>query len=593
MTDSRVRFERRPARLLGGLALLLGGSLPAVSRADPPVAEDFTVQYWTTNEDGERGRQMTSNDLRGYVNKARCECGQAVSARVRLQSAEARDAVRVRTHVGTRCNEGESGNNIQARPCVVAIDDFTNAYTRNVDFEFNPLWLATGITRDSSRGIDEAEAAVGCDTQEGDGGIWICVESNGETSCQSEEFVIQGPQTEIVDDNGMGQALSVDFRPPTVNATNFRAVGGDTSVVIKWENQTTTDVQGFRALCANADGSPVRGKGFSLSSVTAENRGTMYFTADNLCPDGPFDEVEVTDEPDDVLPDPGGTGGTGGTGGDTDGDTDFGSTGAAGFGAEPGVMHGGGGDCCVAGECTDIACTASVATVRGSCANTWDQTCADLAADYCQVCGGAGNCCAENETAECSDDACSLAVCQQGGFLSCCVDRWTAECANEAKSMCDVCSAGTTGDMTGADTTDSTTTGSSGSSGSGSGTDTDGLDTSGIESLDWAYVCSDFVAANGNSARINGLTNDQDYQVLLVAFDYAGNPVPASEVFTATPRETTDLWEQCNAQGKVCGTGGFCSCTSDPTPEGTGWLMLTGLLGLLARRRRSSAGGVA
>ena len=140
-----------------------------------------------------------------------------------------------------------------------------------------------------------------------------------------------------------------------------------------------------------------------------------------------------------------------------------------------------------------------------------------------------------------------------------------------------------------------TTTAATTSTGGDTDTDTDtdglaGYDTTGIESLDWAYVCSDFIAQNASTARIDGLQNDQEYQVLLVAFDYAGNPVTASEVFIATPRETTDLWEQCDAQGELCGKGGFCSCTTGPTPDGTGWLLLTGLLGLVARRRRSAGG---
>ncbi|MBV1860393.1 MAG: hypothetical protein KUG77_18415 [Nannocystaceae bacterium] len=588
MSSARVRFSRLGATLMGGLMMLVQ---PQSAEAEPPTAADFTIKYWTTDEDGNRGRQMTENDLRGYVNKARCECGQAVSARVRLQSSEARDAVRVRTLIGTRCNEAESGNNIQAQLCALAIEDFTNAYTRNVDFNFNPLWLASGVARDSARPIAEAEAAAGCESQEGDGGIWICVESNNETSCQSEEFVVTGTQTEITDDNGAGIALSVDFRAPTITATNFRASGGDGSVVIKWDNDTSSDIQGYRALCANADGTPVDGKGFKISSVTAENRGTVYYTADNLCPDGPFDQIDVDPNPDPILPEDSGTDTDGGTGGDTDGA----STGAAGLGAAPEVAHGGMVDCCTAGECTDNTCIAAVSAVEGDCAEGWSETCAILAADFCEVCDGDGNCCAENTSPSCADSACTLAVCEQKDFAYCCADRWDADCANEAKSgVCDVCDEGTTGGSgmtSGAPTTGTTTTSGSGTdTDTDAGTDTDGLDTSGIESLDWDYVCSDFIAANASTARINGLTNDLDYQVLLVAFDYAGNPVSASEVFTATPRETTDLWEQCDAQGEICGTGGFCSCTTDgPSRQDTSWLLLTGLLGLVGRRRR--AGG--
>ncbi len=581
------------ATLLGGLTMLVQ---PQPAQAAPPTGADFTIQYWTTNADGSRGRQMTANDLRGYVNKARCECGQAVSARIRLQSSTALDSVPVRTFIGNNCDLGQSLNNAQAPPCVRAIDDFTNTYTRNIDFEFNPLWLATGVTNASPRDINTAEAAAGCETQVGDGGLWVCVENLDQTDCQPAEFVISGTQTEITDADGNTPALTFDFLAPTINATNFRASGGDGSVVIKWDNSTTTDIQGYRALCANADGSPVSGKGFNLSSVTAENRGTVYYTADNLCPDGPFDEVDVDPDPDPgVLPGGGETDGD--TGGGTGGDTEDGSTGAAGFGAEPRVAHGGGDDCCGPGACSSNTCIAAVSAELGACADGWSQACADLANDYCEVCGGEGSCCAENSTSSCYDTACSVTICAEEDFAYCCADRWDAACANRAKDgVCDVCDAGTTGEpgtTSGATTTGATTTTDTGSgTDTDSGTDSDGIDTSGIETLDWDYVCSDFIAANASTARIDGLTNDLDYQVLLVAFDYAGNPVAASEVFVATPRETTDLWEQCNAQGEICGTGGFCSCTTGgPSPQDTGWLVFTGLLGLVARRRTRAANG--
>jgi len=563
---------------------------PQTALADPPTADDFTIQYWTTEEDGSRGRQMTANDLRGYVNKARCECGQAVSARVRLQSSEARDSVPVRTYIGNNCDTAEAGNNRQNFRCALAISDFTNTYTRNIDLEFNPLWLATGVTPDSPRDINTAEARYGCDAQTGDGGIWICVENSDQTDCQVGEFVISGTQTEITDADGNTPALTFDFLAPTINATDFRASGGDGSVVIKWDNSTTTDIQGYRALCANADGTPVDGKGFSISSVTAENRGTVYYTAENLCPDGPFDQVDVDPDPE-PLPDDSGTDTDGGTGGDTDG----GSTSAAGFGAEPGVAHGGNADCCGPGTCGNSTCIAAVSAELGECenGNEWSQACADLALDYCEVCDGEGSCCAENSTPSCFDSACSVSVCEEEDFAYCCAGRWDAACANRAKDgVCDICDAGTTGEpgMTSGTTTTTTTTTTDTDTGTDTGTDTDGLDISGIQTLDWDYVCSDFIAANASSARIDHLTNDLDYQVLLVAFDYAGNPVPASEVFIATPRETTDLWEQCDAQGEICGTGGFCSCTTDgPSRQDTGWLFLTGLLGLLARRRRTAS----
>jgi hypothetical protein len=106
--------------------------------------------------------------------------------------------------------------------------------------------------------------------------------------------------------------------------------------------------------------------------------------------------------------------------------------------------------------------------------------------------------------------------------------------------------------------------------------------------MDWAYVCSGFMAPASSSGRISGLENGVEYQVLVVAYDRSGNPVPASDVLTATPRETTDLWEQCEQQGGICGEGGFCNCraTHGTPDDDAAWLLLLALFGL--RRRRAA-----
>ena len=149
------------------------------------------------------------------------------------------------------------------------------------------------------------------------------------------------------------------------------------------------------------------------------------------------------------------------------------------------------------------------------------------------------------------------------------------------------------GDFTtsGDSSTSGATTGTGGDTGgdstSGSGSSSGGeLPSSGIESLDWAYVCSGHIASNGASARIEDLENDTEYQFLVVAYDVAGNPIAASEVLSGTPRETTDLWEQCEAAGGICGEGGFCNCSTDgdlpPVPTALFALIALGMV-----RRRS------
>ncbi len=105
-------------------------------------------------------------------------------------------------------------------------------------------------------------------------------------------------------------------------------------------------------------------------------------------------------------------------------------------------------------------------------------------------------------------------------------------------------------------------------------------------------MCSNHLGENQAKARISGLDNDVPYQVLVVGYDAVGNPVMASKVMMGTPRATTDLWEQCEAQGGVCGEGGFCSCHATPAqPRSQGLALLgLGLLGLLGLARRRVAG---
>jgi MYXO-CTERM domain-containing protein len=75
---------------------------------------------------------------------------------------------------------------------------------------------------------------------------------------------------------------------------------------------------------------------------------------------------------------------------------------------------------------------------------------------------------------------------------------------------------------------------------------------------------------------------------MLVAYDRAGNPAPASDVLVAKPRETTDFWEQCRAQGDICGEGGFCQCRVDDDRPGAAMFGLL-LLSAVARRRKKAA----
>jgi hypothetical protein len=500
MPTSRTMIPpNRPTGI--ALATALGALCPgAVAMAQVgnggPSAEAFQILYYTVDYDSEgnarRGRLMTETDLDGtFVNRARCECGQEIWARIVLQPGNYPNE-QVRTFVGNRCDDAQTVVNPQLRPCVKLYESIPQAYRNGVDLLFHPVWLARGIDG-TVQSVNDATAFGDCSFGRGDAGIWICVESNGQPDCQAEEFIIKGNQNENTP--GEAKALSYDFDTPFTLPTNVRVESGDSAVITRWTNETPDPGGGFRVLCADASGNPLPGKGFSLRSITDVNLGTTYFTEENLCPGGPFTEVamisvdpgDLPPDPIDPDPDP-----------DPEGDPDDRDS-AAGFDAWP------------------------------------DEPAAFMTT------GGI-------------DDS-------------------------EAPGTGDTGTSGSTGDTdTDTDTDIDTDT---------EGEDEDGASTEAVaalETLDWAYVCSDHLPYNSNSTRVTGLENGRPYHFVLVAYDRSGNPVAASDVLTATPRETIDLWEQCELAGEVCGDGGYCACSADDVrPMGA----LGGLLGLLV-----GAGGV-
>lgn len=454
-------------RLRSGVVPALAAWLATTSAhaAEVPTADKFNIRYYKTRDDGERAGsyQFSKLDMTQYINRARCECGQDISTKIVLTRAMSNydPSVRVTTFVGSRCDQGQTTAGVgQVKPCARIVVSSPSTYLLGLNFSFEPIWLADGIVPGGSQDIEEATPAGKCDSGQGDGGIWICIENGMVTDCQADEFVIQGTQNENSGD--MPQALHYDFSPPTVLPSSFSIQEGDGAIKIEWDQQATGDGNGFRVLCADANGNPLPEHGLSNPpSLVAVNQGTNYWTQGNLCPDGPFPDANQ-DLPDDLPDDTGGT--------DDGGSTDGGTAGSSGSS---------------------------------------------------------------------SDDGGSTFI----------------------------------------PVTDS-------GSGSSGGTE---LPANGIESLDWAYVCTGHLAATARSARIDGLDNDVEYQFLVVAYDAAGNPAVASDVLVGSPRETLDLWEQCEIQGDVCGDGGFCACTAEPRRQdavGLFALAGVGLVGWARRRRR-------
>jgi hypothetical protein len=77
-----------------------------------------------------------------------------------------------------------------------------------------------------------------------------------------------------------------------------------------------------------------------------------------------------------------------------------------------------------------------------------------------------------------------------------------------------------------------------------------------LQDLDPAYICGE-TTAPASSLRIQGLENDVEYRVVVVAIDLSGN---ASGVYfqnPLTPRPVTDFWEDLHDRGSEV-EGGFC-----------------------------------
>ncbi|MEM6993248.1 MAG: hypothetical protein AAF721_22235, partial [Myxococcota bacterium] len=318
-----ARLTRRVALgLLGAAAMLAPG---AVAWAVPPTAADFQIRYYTTDENGERGRVMTLQDLQQFVGQARCECNQLIEAVITLTSTsgQAFDQQQIRTFAGSNCAAGQLGNTSQNNPCVQLDSQLPNFYTKAPSFKFPAIWLSSGVSG-STQSIGDAVPERSCNSGAGEGGIWICVENQMQTDCQPEEFIIQGTQNINVPQTMTGMmasgAMAYDYDAPLTVPTNFQVSEGDGAIRVSWDQQTTSDINGYRILCADADDNPVDGKGIDTPSVTAENQGTVYFTPENLCPGGPFD-----DTPEGEIDGPMGPS-DGGTDGGTDGG-DFGSDG--------------------------------------------------------------------------------------------------------------------------------------------------------------------------------------------------------------------------------------------------------------------------
>jgi len=103
--------------------------------------------------------------------------------------------------------------------------------------------------------------------------------------------------------------------------------------------------------------------------------------------------------------------------------------------------------CCFASTtpfCEDQRCCVLVCGIDPFCCQiAWDALCSNLANSICEgcgdVCGGqsAGSCCRTSSVAGCSDPECCSQICAIDAF--CCKVVWDQGCAALASDACDVC----------------------------------------------------------------------------------------------------------------------------------------------------------
>ncbi|MFO0827116.1 MAG: hypothetical protein U0572_03115 [Phycisphaerales bacterium] len=97
-----------------------------------------------------------------------------------------------------------------------------------------------------------------------------------------------------------------------------------------------------------------------------------------------------------------------------------------------------GGDCCTANGglgCDDFDCCAGVCMFDFLCCSVeWDQSCADVAHDFCPALCGVGDCCVVHDGTGCNNAECEAAVCAVDEF--CCTVQWDDGCVKLTPALC-------------------------------------------------------------------------------------------------------------------------------------------------------------
>ncbi|MCY1060374.1 MYXO-CTERM sorting domain-containing protein [Nannocystis sp. SCPEA4] len=280
--------------------LLAAPCLPGTARAELPKPADFTVEYFVTDEAGDRVRPMTADDHQRFLNRARCQCGQQVGIDIKLVNPPDDPTHAFNALIGTQCASAETMLAGPFRRCGALAVELVPTFAQGILAAFHPAFLAHGVEPSSpTRSVADPTITVisPCDLPvDGESGLWMCdPHENALSGCQKDEFFI-GSTDALSALSGIPR-LAFDFSPPLVEVQDLTVEPGNGAVELSWSVPTSGDIQGYRVLCEEVDGGAAPGHDFPTPAATAAPDGQTYFTAGNLCGDQPFSTINLIAPP--------------------------------------------------------------------------------------------------------------------------------------------------------------------------------------------------------------------------------------------------------------------------------------------------------
>src|SRR5688572_8005055 len=105
-------------RRLMPATILFGGALvPSIGHAAPWTANSFEIRHFITDADGAQLREMDEVDLNGFINRARCECGQRIQTMIWGKGDDG-DDLPLQALIGPMCGTAEPSLEPAVQRCV-------------------------------------------------------------------------------------------------------------------------------------------------------------------------------------------------------------------------------------------------------------------------------------------------------------------------------------------------------------------------------------------------------------------------------------------------------------------------------------------